>query len=155
MAEGMRLDAAELESYISHAVDAMMIKAAALGERIAQRPAIESSNSVYALVVHSLALTTFWLDHAICGNPTERDRDGEFVASGTLANLEDQVAAFKAELPTMVRTACDVETPGSDYLQDFGWWPYTTAGVTLHVLEELYQHLGHIDITVDLLQSGG
>jgi hypothetical protein len=32
-------------------------------------------------------------------------------------------------------------------------WPFTVDAVVMHVVEELYQHLGHIDLTVDLLAA--
>ncbi|MCH7790565.1 MAG: DUF664 domain-containing protein [Acidobacteria bacterium] len=154
MADPMKLGADELEAYIAHALDAMTHKATALGDRVSERPSLDGANSVYALTVHCMEVTRFWLDHVVCANPSERDRDAEFAATGTVSDLEAQVVQFKSELPAMVRAACAVDAPLNAEWRDFGWWPFTTVGVSLHVIEELYQHLGHVDITVDLLQSG-
>jgi hypothetical protein len=144
----------ELESFIAHAFDEMMARASGLRERVGEQPNVDGANSVYSLVVHSMGVTRFWLDHVILGNPTDRDREDEFVSSGSLADLEARHAHFRAGLGALVDKARAVDVPRSEYLREYGWFPFTTTGIALHVVEELYQHLGHIDITVDLLQSG-
>lgn len=119
-----------------------------------QRPHGPSTNSVAALVVHCCGMAPFWLEHVGLGLPTDRDRDAEFVAEATIGELRDAIDELRArceELLGRLETSASatyherrVELPGGDR---------SDASVVLHVLEELYQHLGHMEITADALTA--
>lgn len=145
----------DVAAFVELALDQMMSKAIALGPRVSDRPNLAGSNSVYSLVVHCVAVADWWLDHAVLGHPTERDRDAEFDAAGTTTDLEELVERFRSTLPDLMEQVARTPEPQSSYLESatesFRTWPWTTASILLHVVEELFQHAGHVDITVDLL----
>lgn len=149
------VDRRDVIAFIDLAFDRMLAKAEALGERVGDRPNLDGSNSVFALVVHCIGVTEWWLGHAILGRTTHRDRDAEFAASGTVADLRELVDQFRSTLPELVEHAVNTPAPASTYLEaktaDHRVWPWTTASICLHVVEELFQHAGHVDITADLL----
>ncbi len=145
----------DVVAFIELALDRMMAKASALGPQVSDRPHLEGSNSVFSLVVHCVGVADWWLDHVIMGRPSARDRDAEFLASGGLADLESLVAEFVSRLPDLAAEAALEPQPRSTYLEPatapIRTWPWTTASIILHVIEELFQHAGHVDVTADLL----
>ncbi len=149
------LEADDLLAFIDLAFDQMLAKAAALGPRVSERPHLDGANSVFALVVHCVGVTEWWLGHAVLGRASHRDRDAEFASSGTVADLDEVVAQFRSTLPALLDHVVRTPEPRSAYLEsrtaDDRAWPWTTASICLHVIEELFQHAGHVDITADLL----
>lgn len=140
------------ERYLRHAFAQMLEVADRLGDDlIAERPHGDTTNSVGALIVHCCALTPWWLGHVALGDPTDRQRDAEFHASAELADLHALVAETLEVVPGLLARLDAGE--GTDdggrafLLAD----DESDASVVLHVLEELYQHLGHMELTADAL----
>lgn len=118
-------------------------------------PAIPEPNSPYQLVTHALAACEWWTSHIICGHPSERDRDAEFVSSGAIADLltrADEVSARLRELRPELEAATELAHPARTSIPLAHEWTVGTA--LIHAYEELAQHLGHLEITVDLVTSG-
>jgi hypothetical protein len=125
-------------------------------ELVNRRPPFRDTNSAYVILTHCLGVMEYWGGATVAERPVQRDRAAEFTASGDVAGLlrrtdharlrlrEDIVGLHSAALPVSVRR--DPEDPV----------PYTeTKGaVLLHVLEELFQHLGQMEITRDALVAG-
>ena len=151
----MELNCTTVCVYMDQAFDGM----AAVLDRVDdttvnQRPHGPSTNSIAALVTHCCELTPFWLDHVGFDHPTSRDREAEFVAEATVAELCDRLDHVKKQCHDMVGSldggstatyhALRAHLPGGDR---------SDTAVVLHVLEELYQHLGHMELTADALAS--
>ena len=121
------------------------------------RPHVEGANSVFSLVVHSLGAADWWLDHVVLGHPSSRDRAAEFKSSGSVSDLELRVAAFRAAIPNIMDQVVRTPEPQSGHLQaetaSFRKGSWTNGSILLHVIAELFQHAGHVDITADLLSS--
>lgn len=149
------VDAEDLLAFVNLAFDRMMARADMLGSRVSERPNVDGANSVFALVVHCAGVTEWWLGHAVLGRPTDRDRSAEFAASGTVEELHETVGQLRSRLPMLVEQVVRTPVPESAYLEpatrDDRAWPWTTASICLHVIEELFQHAGHVDLTADLL----
>ncbi len=154
----IELAPSDARAFIELALDRMMSRAAALGAHVDEPPDLPGSNSVYALVVHCVGVGEWWLDHVVLGRPSTRDRDAEFAASGTLEDLESLVAAFRSRLPVLLDQVAATLHPVSAHLETVTapdrTWPWTTGSIVLHVVEELFQHAGHVDLTADLLTAG-
>jgi hypothetical protein len=152
----MELDAATAHAYVLDAFRQMLDVAHRLGDDLVnERPHGPGTNSVAALVTHCCGVTEYWLGHVVLGRPSHRDRDAEFTTAATVAELRyrmaatmrvagDDLAAIGAGTGprgagTGLHGARD-ELPGG-----------TDASVVLHVLEELFQHLGHMELTADAL----
>ena len=127
-----------------------------LGDDLAnRRPSFPGANSPYVILTHCLGVMEYWGGATVAERPIERDRAAEFAAHGPVApllartreagrRLEDDLAALEAwDEPQNVH-----RDPGDPV-------PYTeTKGaVLLHVLEELFQHLGQMEITRDALMA--
>jgi uncharacterized damage-inducible protein DinB len=149
----MELARTTAEAYLRQAFTLMLDVAERLGdERVNRRPHGPQTNSVAALITHCCGVTDFWLGHVALNQPTDRDRDAEFTATATVTELRALVDATLRRVPgyleaidrgeANVDPAYCVGLPGDDA---------SAGSVVVHVLEELYQHLGHMELTADAL----
>ncbi|WP_130011396.1 DUF664 domain-containing protein [Serinicoccus sediminis] len=116
-------------------------------------PPLPGGNSAYQLLTHCLGMAQQWTREHIAGEPTGRDRDGEFRASGDVETLVLQARAYRGEL---VGDLADIDSARPPAGRAWGrqpFWIGTAEGILLHVLEELCQNLGHLEITRDLVVS--
>ena len=84
----------------------------------------------------------------------KRDRPAEFAARGTAAEIRIRVEAVKLRLRedvAMVDGPADTNEPLAGYNPAGGPDNWTQGAALIHTYEELAQHLGHMDITRDLL----
>lgn len=101
----------------------------------------------------ALGVVEYWVGHVALGRPSERDRPGEFRAKGRVADIMPKVGAAKARLRSDAEhlhlpDLC-VNPPESGY--DSPRADLTRGAALFHVLEELAQHHGQMEITRDLL----
>ena len=125
-----------------------------LGDQLAnRRPAVPGANSPYAILTHCLGVVEYWGGATVAERAIARDRDAEFRASGEVAVLvlrteeaRRRIREDLEELESGAAPAHVVRDPADPV-------PYTeTKGaVLLHIMEELYQHLGHMELTRDVL----
>ncbi len=113
---------------------------------------VPGSNSAFGLLSHCIGVMGRWARQVNRGIPVPRDRDAEFRATGTVAEIllalsaardrlhEDAFAASPREPPADPPTSEDVPDP-----------PPTQGDILLHVYEELAQHLGQLEVTRDVL----
>jgi hypothetical protein len=148
------ITADEYLHFTDRAFDGMAAVLEELGDDLAnRRPELPGANSPYAIVTHCIGVTEWWAGRLVAGRPVERDRDAEFVASGTVADLVERIAQAKKQLRADV-AAADFRAP----LREEPNEPYrgtvigSTQGAALqHVYEELAQHHGHLELTRDVL----
>lgn len=116
------------------------------------QPSLPAPNSPYQLVNHALTACVWWCEHIICGHPSKRDRDAEFTSTGTVADLrrqaDDTVARLRQLIPEIEAATELAETARTSIPLEAEW---TVGTALVHAYEELAQHLGHLEITVDLV----
>ncbi len=149
----MELGADTAVRYARHAFTQMLAVADRLGDDLVnERPHGPSTNAVAAIVMHCCGVAEFWLGHVGVGRPSGRDRDAEFSAVATVAELHEAVSEALARLEDDVRTvvagADSAYSAGRELLLDGDG---TSASLVIHVLEELFQHLGQAELTADAL----
>ena len=88
----------------------------------------------------------------VAGDESSRVREDEFIATGTVAELHLAVDAWLGLL-TARRPLLDAATELTEIPQTqtplAGEW--TVGAALIHAYEELAQHLGHLEVTADLL----
>ena len=148
------MDPAEFIPFLDTALDGMLGIAATLGDDLVnERPDLPGANSPFAIVTHSVGVTDWWVGVMIAGRHVERDRDAEFTATGTVADLVVAVDGVMARL----RSDLDGMTPAApirhpEYLpagSPARTWSQSAA--LIHTLEELAQHHGQLELTRDVL----
>ena len=150
------ITASAIASYVDRAVDSMTDIVGDLGDELANlRPGLPGANSAYAILRHCLGGMEYWGGAVVAGREVERDRDAEFRASGPVADLIDAAKHAKRRFRADIATADPAGRPRAtrpsmapDELE------FTSQGhALLHVLEEVCQHLGQMEITRDLLRQ--
>jgi uncharacterized damage-inducible protein DinB len=129
---------------------------AELGDDLANRaPQFPAANSPYVILTHCLGVMEYWGGATIAGRPIERDRAAEFTASGPVAPLLERAAEARQRLAQDVGRLDAWAEPQSVHRDHDDPVPYseTKGAVLLHVLEELFQHLGQMEITRDALTA--
>jgi carbonic anhydrase len=148
------IGAEEYLHIVDRALDGMVAIVSDLGDDLAgRRPALPGANSPYALLTHCVGVIGFWGDHVVTGGPLERDRDAEFTATGPVDALLARVAPARARLAAVVAGVAEGDPvrgrPSPHYL---GTPIGTTAGgALLHLLEELAQHHGQMEVLRDAI----
>ena len=150
--------------FINVALDGMVRIVEELGdERVNMRPDFPGANSPYVILYHCVGCTNFWIGALIAGRQVNRDRDAEFQAQGTVADLVHAVRTLQKQLlEDITHVQGDRQLVYSDALlpqlakttqQAVRHWRQGKALV--HAFEELAQHHGQMEITRDMLLNQG
>lgn len=143
--------------FLRRAFDGMVGALEELGDDLGNTaPALPGANSPYAIAYHCVAVADYWLGHVVAGRHMDRDRPAEFAAKGDVRRLRREVDALFTRLETDLRQATASDPPRNAPPAGFEGpdRPLSVRGVQLHVLEELAQHHGQVQITRDLLRAG-
>ena len=118
-------------------------------------PDLPGANSAYQIVFHCCGMLEWWTRSVILGVDVDRDRDAEFVSSGSVAGLLTRVAAVREQFAEDMGAIDPAAPLRGDPSEEYRGTPLADSaeGVLLHVLEELAQHHGHLEITRDLIAA--
>lgn len=121
-------------------------------ELINAKPAGEHTNSAAVIVTHVCGALRFWTMEIALGRHAARDRDAEFRAVATVAELQTLLDRTLEQLLADVAEIADHggTTPVADRRK---LWDgdESDGAIVLHLLEELYQHIGQLELTADAL----
>jgi hypothetical protein len=125
---------------------------------------LPDANTLAALATHTLGAGQYWTLTLVAGQAIPRDRPAEFraVSHGPelIARFEGWVAALHTMLATLPPEALGPlpDPPVGRRLQAIGHAPITGRDCLLHAVEHTATHLGHIQLTRQLvlaLRAGG
>lgn len=115
-------------------------------------PDVPGVNSVFALVTHIGGALGYWGGSLLAGEDIPRDRDAEFRATGTVEQARAIVAGLRTDLPRWAPVAAtgirNRDARGTTR-RDSG--TVTEEWVLTHMLRELTQHTGHMQICRDVV----
>ena len=96
----MQISTDDFLYFVNVALDGMVRIVEELGdERVNLRPDFSGANSPYVILYHCVGCTHFWIGALIAGRRVHRDRDAEFRARGTVADIVQAVRALQKQLP--------------------------------------------------------
>jgi cystathionine beta-lyase len=143
--------------FVGRAVRGMANIVADLGDgRACAKPDLPGANSPYGLLTHCLGVVEYWAGKLVAGRDVARDRDTEFDATGSVAELLERVDAVLAQLALDVAAATS-DAPLAHEPEAWAIGPdrqLTQGGVLLHVYEEVAQHHGQMEVLRDALRVG-
>ena len=125
-----------------------------LGDDLAnRRPKLPEANSAYAILTHCLGVMEYWGGGTVAERSFSRDRRAEFVASGGVEELAARARTARRRLAEDIDGHDSMATPANVHPDPVDPVPYDVVkgAVLVHILEELYQHLGQMELTRDLL----
>lgn len=158
----MSHEAAQLAIVIERIAREIMAKIAELSdEQLNQRLPLPDANTIFAIATHAVGMGEFWVLTLVGDRPSNRNRSAEFQAVGAgqplIARYKQWLADVHALLDTLPDAAMTrvVEPPfefrSTGGLQD---GPLTVRDCLYHVVEHTATHLGHMQLSADLLQAG-
>jgi len=124
------------------------------------KPPVAGANSAWVLAQHTLGNARAWVLGIAAGQPIERDRPGEFASAG------NDAAAFRAAAQRFSRemtdalaamTAADVDrrlVPAKVLWGENEPHEISVRRALVQVIEHASLHLGHLEMTRDLLLAG-
>ena len=123
-------------------------------DTVNQRPDGWGTNSVAGLVVHCCELAPSWFLAPGLGRNSVRDRESEFTTTATVAELRQRIEAALSDSQALVEEFVEGPTATDHELRAFlPGGDRSDAALVLHVFEELFQHLGHMEVIADALGS--
>lgn len=144
--------------FINSALDGMLSIAEELGDdRVNQRPNnMANTSTPFIILTHCVGLTRYWLGAVIVGRPVSRDRDAEFRAQGTVAELRQAVQALQSELQDDINLV-QVDQPAAnpDVVRQAHMKTWKQGQFLLQCYKELAQHHGHMELTRDVMLGRG
>ena len=148
----------EFLPYINGALDGMVQIVEALGdERINLRPNnMPNTNSPFAILTHCVGLTHYWLGVVLGGRQVHRDRDAEFRAQGTVAEIRQAVHELQQHIAEDIKHVHGdqpIAFPEAVRQPHIRTW--TQGHVLLQCYKELAQHHGHMELTRDAMLGHG
>ena len=140
--------------FVDQALNGMVKIVTDLGDELAnQRPDVPDTNTPYAILTHCLGVMEYWGGALVAGRAVERDRDAEFRASGPVDELVGRVPLARHQLALDV-AGLEPAAPlrGVPDPEDDGL-PLATSqgGALIHIVEELAQHRGQMEVSRDVL----
>lgn len=131
-----------------------------LGDDLAnRRPDLPGANSCYAIVNHCIGVVDYWAGSFIAGQRIPRDRAAEFTATGRVDELLERLTSLQQRFPAWIdvavtegirdRSVVDGVRGGTTRSEVLA--TATPEWALLHILHDLAQHVGQMEIGRDLL----
>lgn len=152
------MSAAFFLPFINNALEGMLKIAEELGdERVNQRPNnMDNTSTPFILMTHCIGLTRYWLGSVALGRPVTRDRDAEFRAQGTVADLRQAVQELQSQLQDDVnQVQVDQPAPHPEVVRQPHMKDWKQGQFLLQCFKELAQHHGHMELTRDVMLGRG
>jgi hypothetical protein len=144
--------------FVDRALDEMVRIVEELGDEGANRtPDLPGANSAYVILAHCLGVMEYWGGATVADRTFTRDRAAEFAAQGPVADLVAQAVTARRRLAEDLAGLDSMAAPANVFANPEHPHAYDEAkgSVLVHILEELYQHLGQVQLTRDVLTSAG
>jgi len=110
-------------------------------------------NTFAALAIHTVSAAEFKTLHAVGGQTTQRNRDAEFVATGSVHDIRARFERWLDALHDLVTDITDVELEQelhSAQDADRGW---KAAEILLDALSHTALHVGHLQVQRQLWEA--
>jgi hypothetical protein len=128
--------------------------------RLNERPGSAETNPIPVLVTHALHSARSWIGVAVGGDLPPRDREAEFrvvadAPEALLTLIEDLGADCRAYLATEAPFEAGAIRVTQRLHADDDPDTESAAWALLHALEHLQEHVGHAQLTAQLLADRG
>lgn len=153
----MSIAPGEFLPYINGALDGMVQIVEALGdERVNLRPnSMPNTSSPFAMLTHCVGLTNYFIGVALGGRQVPRDRDAEFRAQGTVAEIRQAVRTLQQQLPDDIKNVRGDQPCAFPQAVREPQRTWTQGRFMLQCYKELSQHHGQMELTRDIMLGQG
>lgn len=152
----------EIETYSKYLHEKIEQIHAALGglsEEDLNRAPLPGANSPFVIATHTYGNMRAWVLGIACGQVLRRDRPGEFASRGTYAQLTEHARELSQSITDAVKSLDparmdDRFTPSQELFGEGPLRELSRREGLLHPIEHASIHLGHIQVTLDMLRAG-
>lgn len=127
-------------------------------DELNRAPDLPGANSAYVIATHRFGNMWAWVLGIICGEERRRDRPAEFASRGTYEALGKAAYELSGEIEAALQDL-DPARLGDRFVPARELWgegdpvELERRGCLAHVLEHAGIHLGHVQMTVELLKA--
>ena len=125
------------------------------------QPLDADTNSVAALCAHMCGVVRWWVQQGLTGNDVGRQRDTEFVATvdadgnlsfwGTRRPISDVISETRAISREILANFDPSALTQNSAVDTLG--PQLNRWALVHTIDELAQHIGHLELTIQLQKA--
>jgi uncharacterized damage-inducible protein DinB len=119
-------------------------------EALSWQPPFPNANTLGALAVHTVGSCEWWVLACVRGDDIARDRDAEFRATTTAADMRQRFEAWYAATEALIRDQPPEWFGAPSHHPNGG---RTNRRCLMHTVEHMAQHFGHIELTTDLWRA--
>ena len=157
----------EIEGY-AHFIDKLLKKADEHADSLSAdalnwEPLDADTNSVAALAAHMCGVVRWWVAQGLTGNEVGRQRDTEFVARvdangeinfwGTRRAITDVISETRSIAADVLANLDPASLTEQSAVDTLG--PRIKRWTLVHTIDELSQHIGHMELTIQLYNAQG
>lgn len=110
-------------------------------------------NTFAAIATHVLGAAHFMTMVAVGGAPDDRDREAEFHATGSVADLRARYDAWLDELHTLLNGLTEEDLSRETTVERYTEHGLLTGEALLHALDHTAIHLGHLQVQRQLWEA--
>lgn len=112
----------------------------------AAREGAHEMNTFAAIAIHAVSAGEFMTLHAVGGEPSQRDREAEFEATGTFAEIEARYGRWLDATAHLLAPFTDEDLDRETYSERYTSRGWRAAEVLLHALDHTALHVGHLQV---------
>lgn len=110
-------------------------------------------NTFAALAIHVVSAGEFMTLHGVGGQPSQRNREAEFEATGSFPEIEARYERWLAGVHDVVANMTDADLDRESHSERYTERGWRAAEILLHALDHTALHLGHIQVQRQLWEA--
>lgn len=110
-------------------------------------------NTFAALAIHAVSAGEFMTLHAVGGQPSQRDREAEFEATGSLVEIAARYKRWLDGVHALMAGFTDADLDRESFSERYTERDWRAAEILLHALDHTALHLGHLQIQRQLWEA--
>ena len=110
-------------------------------------------NTFAAIAIHAVSAGEFMTLHAVGGAPSQRDREAEFVATGSFKEIEARYRQWVEATEALAASFTDEDLDREPYSERYTERGWRAAEVLLHALDHTAVHVGHLQVQRQLWEA--
>ncbi len=122
-------------------------------KQAAAREGGHAMNTFAALAIHAVSAGEFMTLHAVGGQPSQRDREAEFEATGSPAEIVTRYERWLDGVHELMAGFTDADLDRPSFSERYTERNWRAAETLLHALDHTALHAGHLQVQRQLWEA--
>jgi hypothetical protein len=110
-------------------------------------------NTFAAIAIHAVSAGEFMTLHAVGGQPSNRVREGEFEATGSLPEIRTRYTQWLDGVHALMADFTDADLDRESFSERYKERGWRAAEILLHALDHTALHVGHLQVQRQLWEA--